>query len=217
MLVNTLVSVGARPAPVIPVSVLTTMPVVSIEAGLDERPQRQRRRRHVAAGGGDEAGALQLGAVQFGQAEHGLFQQVELGVLEPVERRVGSRVLQAERRRQVDDAADVADQRRREFHRGAVRQPEEHEVEPVDRRGVELGEHQVGVRRPASDGYRSAARRPAIESPVATTTSKSGCCAAIRSSSAPVYPDAPMIRPTDLGHCMTIHDHAWSSNYVAQR
>jgi len=49
----------------------------------------------------------------------------------------------------------------------------------------------------ASDGYNERARVPACESPVAYFTSKCGWVAQMRSSSAPVNPDAP-IMPTDI-------------------
>ncbi len=80
------------------------------QAGLDEWSQRERGGGDVAAGCRDEPGALQIVAMQFGQSEHGLRQQVELRVLEAVERRVGGRILEPERRRQVDDTADAAHQ-----------------------------------------------------------------------------------------------------------
>ena len=52
---------SARPAPLMPVMLLTTMPVGSISARGHQRRERQRGGGDVAAGRGDEAGALQLG------------------------------------------------------------------------------------------------------------------------------------------------------------
>ena len=144
MLVNTLVSVGARPAPVMPVECVDDDARRLDETGVDERPQRERGGGDVAARRGDEPGALQLVAMQFGQPEHGLGEQVELGVLEAVEGGIGGRILQPERRREIDDTADVADQRRREIHRRAVREAEEHQIEPEPRRRVELAETRSG-------------------------------------------------------------------------
>jgi hypothetical protein len=63
------------------------------QAGLDERPQRERRRRHVAAGRRDEACSHQLGTVQLGEPVDGLGEQVGLVVLEAVVRRVVGGVL----------------------------------------------------------------------------------------------------------------------------
>ncbi len=66
-------------------------PVGLDHAALDERAQRQRGRRDVAAGGRDQARALQLVAVQLGQPVHGLGEQRRLVVLEAVVRRVLAR------------------------------------------------------------------------------------------------------------------------------
>ncbi len=72
MFVNTFVSVGARPAPVIPVSVLTTMPVDSTRPAATSGRKRQRRCGDVASRRGDEPCSLQLGSMEFGQSEHRL-------------------------------------------------------------------------------------------------------------------------------------------------
>ena len=132
---NALVGVGDRPAPDTPLAASTISPVGSIEPGVEQRRERERRRSDVATGGGDEAGALELGPVSLGQAVDRLGEQLGLVVLEPVPLRVQRGVLEAERRRQVDDAADPADELRRQGHRGLVREAEEHDVETVD--GVE--------------------------------------------------------------------------------
>ena len=141
------------------------------QAGVDERAQRQRRGGDVAARRGNQPGALQLVAVQFGQPEHGLGEQFGLGVLEAVVGRVGGRILQPERRREIDDTADVTDQRRRELHRSAVREAEEDQIEPEQSLRVELAEHEVGIgdfeRRVqvggAAPGHRVARRQPDVE------------------------------------------------------
>ena len=141
------VCLSARPAPLTPVIESTITPVGSIDTGLDQRRQRQRRRRDVAAGRGDQRRLLQVLAVQLGQPEHGRGQQLGLVVGEAVPRRVQRRVLQPVRRREVDEAADLAVQLRRQRHRRLVRQAEEDDVEPLGHRRVELVEHEVGVAR----------------------------------------------------------------------
>ena len=67
------------------------MPCAVDETGVEQRRQGERRGRHVAAGRGDEPGALQVGAVALGQAVDGLGEQVGLVVLEAVPLRVQRR------------------------------------------------------------------------------------------------------------------------------
>ena len=54
-------------------------------------------------------------------------------------------VLEAEVGGEVDDVADLAHEVGHDRLRGAVGQPQEHQVEAVGQRGVGLGEDEVGV------------------------------------------------------------------------
>ena len=134
-----------RPAPVTPLAASTITPCALDHAGCHERLEGQRGGRDVAPGRGDEPGPLELVAVLLGQPVHRVGQQFRLVVLEPVERRVLRAVLQAVRGREVDDAADMADQLRRQRHARLVREPEEHQVESAGALDVERLEDQPGV------------------------------------------------------------------------
>ena len=81
------------------------------------------------------------------QPIHSLGQQLGLivGEVVPLGVRVG--VLQAERRREVHDAADVIDQLRRGGQAGGVREAQEDDVETVHSLGFEGLEHKAWVRR----------------------------------------------------------------------
>jgi hypothetical protein len=114
-------------------------------AGLDQWRQRQRGGRDVASGGRHHRGFLEVLAMQLRQPEHGLGQQLGLIMGEPVPSWIQRGVLQAERRGQVDDAADLAVQLRGQRHRCLVRQTEKDHVETNGPRRVELFEDQVGV------------------------------------------------------------------------
>ena len=72
-------------------------------AGLQQRQQRQQHRRRVAAGAGDEVGAGQCGAGEFGEAIDGARQQVRRRVRPAVPMGIGVGVLQAEIGGEVDD------------------------------------------------------------------------------------------------------------------
>ena len=114
---------------------------------LDQRCERKGCRRHVAARRSHQRGFFQVFAVQFRQTEHRGRQQLRLVVVESVPLRVQRSVLQSERGRQIDEAANLAVQLRGEGHRCLVGQAEEHDVEPLCLCRVELVEHQVGVPR----------------------------------------------------------------------
>ena len=83
--------------------------------------------------------------MQLGQAEHRCREQIRLVVVEPVPRRIQRGVLQPERRREVDQAADLAVQLRRQRHRRLVWETEEDDIEALGFGRVELVEDQVRV------------------------------------------------------------------------
>ncbi len=83
--------------------------------------------------------------MQLWQPEHSGGEQFRLIMGEAVPRRVQRCVLQTERSRQVDQAADLAMELRRQRHRCLMWQPEEHHIEPLGLRWVELVEHEVGI------------------------------------------------------------------------
>ena len=171
--------------------------VVSIEAGVEQRRERQRRRRDVAAGRGDEPGALQLGAVQLGQAVHGLGEQLGLVVLEAVPARV------QRRRPSAGNAADRSTTQPTlptscgaSAMRASCGSPRNTTSRPSAARRVELLEHEVrvgdGQRRVQVGGQRAGLRVAGGEDELEV-----GMPAMRRSSSAPVYPDAPMMPTRD--------------------
>ena len=94
----------------------------------------------------DQLGAGQVVAVQLGQAEHGRRQVLGLVVFEPVPRGIQRGIAQPVRGREVDHATDPTHELGHQGHAGLVRQTQEDGVVPVDPVGIELLEHQVGIR-----------------------------------------------------------------------
>ena len=142
---NIEVCFSARPAPLTPVIELTITPVGSIAPASTNGASARVAAVTWHPGVAIERRFLQVLAMEFGQAEHRGCQQLGLVVREAVPRRVERGVLQPKCGRQVDQAADVAVQLRRQRHRRLVRQPEEHDVEPLGLRRIELVEHQVRI------------------------------------------------------------------------
>ena len=106
--------------------------------------------------------------------------------------RVERRIIESKVGCKVDDVVDPAAEARHDRLAGTVGQAEEHQV-GVEYRLVARGHvGQVAVH-PGEGGVEIGDRLPAWVSPVAAMTSKSGCVAQIRNSSAPVNPDAPMM------------------------
>ncbi len=103
------------------------------QLGPQQRHQRQLRGGRIAAGIGDEAGALHLFARDLGQAIGRLALQFRGAVLVAIPFGVGRGVGKAEIGRQIDDLQMIG-QPGDDLLRGAVRQPAEHQVEiaPVD-------------------------------------------------------------------------------------
>ena len=160
----------------------------------------------MATGRRDQLRTFEFVPMQLREPEHCVGEQRRLRVFEPVVRRVEGGILQPVGGRQIDDAPHRSDELRRQFHRAVVGKPEEHQVEPGGRGRLEcrVAQGRVGQ---FERRVQSAARLPAMVSPVASTSSNSGCDAINRMSSAPVYPDAPMT-PTRIAICMSIRPAA---------
>ena len=141
------VGVGVRPAPETPLAASTMIPFRSSSPASISGASASVAAVDVAPWRGDQAGALQLVAMPLRQPVHGLGQQLGLIVGEAVPLWVRGGVLQAERRREVHDAADVVDQLRRGGQAGGVREAQEDDVETVQPLRVEGLEHKAWVRR----------------------------------------------------------------------
>ena len=166
------------------------------QAGIEQRGQRQRGGRDVAAGRRDQRRAGQLLAGALGQAVDrawpaGRADRARSRTTSGTATRpsagtppTGRRCTRPSRRAAGTSAIDAScGSPRNATSRPSVGDPVDVERARTCSPGYDA----------ASDGYRSAAAPPALLSAVATTSSMSGCPASNRSSSAPVYPDAPMM------------------------
>ena len=121
-----------------------------------ERKQRQQDRGHVAAGGGHEPGAAQRVAVELGDAEDGLTEQLRR-LVGAVPLLVDGEVAEAEVGGEVDHREAGLAQRRHRRRGGAVVQAGEDRVDPP---GEALGIERLVAERaePAERGERLAQR-----------------------------------------------------------
>ena len=118
------------------------------ETPIEQRSESQRRGGDVAPGRGNQAGADEIAPTAFGEAVDSTAEQLRLIVSEPVPPRIGGRIAEPERRREIDDAPDLVDELRHDTKGGLVGQSEEDEIEPgvADLVNVEPTESEVGER-----------------------------------------------------------------------
>ena len=129
------------------------------EAGGDERRERERRGRHVAAGCGDEPRPGERGAGELRQAVDREPEEFRRGVDEAVPASVGRRVLQAEVRAEVDDERNHLHEPRHDRLRAPSGHGDEGDVTARARRRVGRLRRQTRVA-PAEAREEFADRRP---------------------------------------------------------
>ncbi len=155
----------------------------------DERQERQKRSRRVAAGTRHKPRGGDLAAMVLRQAVCRARKKTRRGVLPAVPLGVDGRVLQPEIRRHVDDF-DALGQRRDDVLRRSMRKPAKHGIATRPVRVLRLDEQ--GAATKPRCGNTSASVLPACVFAASTAMSMLGRQAASRMRSTPVYPLAPI-------------------------